>query len=755
MAESIHGVRIEVRGLVQGVGFRPWVHSLATRAGLHGKVWNHAAGVTIEAFGTRRSLDALLAAIRQPTLPGARVDETTSESIPLQRLEGFTISTSVAASERHPSIPPDLTVCEACLGEVADPADRRHAYPFTTCSHCGPRYTITHDVPYDRPQTTMAGFAMCADCRREYGDPTDRRFHAQPIACPRCGPHLRLLSGDGRRLDGAPLAVAGDLLCAGRIVAVKGLGGFHLAVDATDGAAVGRLRARKQRDAKPFAVMVRDLDAARRVAELSAAEIELLSSVARPIVLVSRRDDGPLVDALAPGNPLVGVLLPYTPLHVLLLDAVDRPLVMTSANRSDEPMAIADDDALSRLSRIADAFLLHDREIANRCDDSVARIIGGKPTVLRRSRGYVPASRRLSRPVTSPVLACGAHLKNVACILEGNSAWLGPHVGDLETDEACRAFEQSIERFQRFVGVTPEIVAHDMHPDYHSTRWAMERRDCVRVAVQHHHAHVASLMAEHGLEGPVIALAWDGTGYGLDGTAWGGELLVADFARFERLATFRPLRLAGGDQAIHQVWRSALALLDDAFAGEPPVDELALFRQLDTPSIAAVRRMIVTQTNAPLAHGVGRYFDAFGAIGLGVATARFEGEVAMAWGFAVDSALSPPYPFEWTVSAPVQLDLRPTLRAMVGDLLDGRDVATMAGRFHSTLVAIGGVMVEHAVKQVGELPVLLTGGCFQNEALVSGLLHELSPRHQVFTHGDVPPNDGGVALGQALVAARR
>ncbi len=442
-----------------------------------------------------------------------------------------------------------------------------------------------------------------------------------------CGPRLRLVDRAGGAVGGDPIAVAARLLREGRILAVKGLGGYHLACDATCREAVAALRARKHRDAKPFAVMVPNLDWVERVARPTRAERDLLAEVSRPIVLVRRRPGGGLADDVAPGNPLVGLMLPYTPLHELLLAAADRPLIMTSGNRSDEPMACDDLDAVQRLARIADFFLRHDRAIANRCDDSVARVIAGRPVLLRRGRGWVPGSLRLRDEVPRPVLAVGAHLKNAFCLAAGDLAWLGPHVGDLETHEACAAFESMVERFQRFVGIEPEVVAHDLHPDYFTTGWA-ERRGLARIPVQHHHAHIASAMAEHGIEGPVIGLAWDGTGYGPDGTAWGGELLVADRVGFRRLATFRPLPLAGGDRAIVEVWRIALALLDDAFGGDPPLERLRLFDAVDPVRIASVRRMIASGLRAPLAHGVGRYFDAFGAILLRAAESRYEGEVA-------------------------------------------------------------------------------------------------------------------------------
>jgi hydrogenase maturation protein HypF len=600
----------------------------------------------------------------------------------------------------------------------------------------------------------MAAFPMCADCRREYDDPLDRRFHAQPVACPACGPRVRLVDAEGGPLEPVegPVAAVARALGEGSIVAVKGLGGYHLACDATSSPAVLRLRERKRRDEKPFAVMVASLDAARELAILGPGEEGLLASVERPIVLVRRREASALAPEVAPGNPLVGLLLAYTPLHHLLLEAAGRPLVMTSGNLSEEPMAARDDEAFARLRGIADLFLAHDRAIENRCDDSVARVISGRPTVMRRSRGFVPRPVRLARPVRRPVLACGAHLKNTFCLAAGEEAWLGPHVGDLDNLEAVRAFEEQVERLERFLGIRPEVIAHDLHPDYASTRYALARPEARKVAVQHHHAHVASAAAEHGLCGPVLGLAWDGTGYGTDGTAWGGELLLVDGPRLERLATLRPLHLAGGDEAIRQVWRLALAALDDAFDGRPPLDRLPLFAAVPARDVAVVRQMAAKGFHAPLAHGAGRWFDALGALGLGRARSTYEGQVALEWNLAAGMEPAEAYPFELGAEeAVLRVDLRPMVRAAVADLVGGVAAGRVSARFHETMAEAAAVTVRGALRDRGRLPVVLTGGCFQNERLVEGVLRRL-PGALVLRHGEVPPGDGGVALGQAVVA---
>jgi hydrogenase maturation protein HypF len=751
----VEGRRIQVRGTVQGVGFRPWIYRLAREEGLSGRVRNDAHGVTIEAFGRPEALGAFLRRIGTEAPPAARVSEVDEERIPVEEAAGFTILPSEGDGARRVSIPPDLATCPECLKETADPADRRHGYPFTNCTRCGPRYTIARDVPYDRPATTMAGFAMCDDCRREYEDPGDRRFHAQPIACPACGPQVRLLGASGVPVAAGADAIAGAAaaLREGRIVAVKGLGGYHLACDATSSEAVGRLRERKRRDEKPFAVMVDSLEAARSAAGLAPAEERLLGSVERPVVLVRQRAGNGLAPEVAPGNPLVGLLLAYTPLHHLLLEAAQRPLVMTSGNLSEEPMAARDDEALARLRGIADLFLAHDREIENRCDDSVARVIAGRPAVFRRSRGYVPRPLALRRAVRRPVLACGAHLKNTFCLAAGDEAWLGPHIGDLDNLEATRAFEEQVERLQRFLGIRPEVVAHDLHPDYASTRYALARPETTKVAVQHHHAHVASGMGEHGLEGPVLGLAWDGTGYGTDGTAWGGELLLVRDGSCERLATLRPLPLAGSDEAIRQVWRIALAALDDAFEGAPPLPRLRLFESVPGRDVAVVRQMLSRGLRSPLAHGAGRYFDALGALGLAKARATYEGQVALEWNLAADEAERRSYPFELEERGGlVRADLRPVVRSAASDLVRGVAPARVSARFHEAMAGVAAALVRKAAREHGRLPVVLTGGCFQNARLAEGVLRLLREDFDVHLHGEVPPGDGGIALGQALVA---
>ncbi len=747
------GCRIEVRGTVQGVGFRPWVYRLAQETGVGGRVRNHSLGVTIEAFGGMRALDEFVNRLRVQAPPPALVRGLELSAIPPESVDSFVIQPSAHGSDRVVSIPPDLATCPDCEHEVLDSGDRRHHYPFTNCTSCGPRFTIATDVPYDRRATTMGPFEMCKLCQREYDSVADRRFHAQPNACPVCGPRLELLTDEGLPISTSdPLITAAARLVSGQIVAIKGLGGFHLACDATRPDVVKELRLRKHRDEKPFAVMVRDLAMARTLAEMSPEEELLLRSPERPIVLVKAHERTGLAPEVAPGSRMLGLFLPYTPLHHLLLEAVDSPLVMTSANLAEEPICIGNDEAFRRLKQIADALLIHDRDIVTRCDDSVARVIAGKPTVLRRSRGYVPRAIELSRPLRAPVLACGAHLKNTFCLADRSHAYLGPHIGDLENLEALDFFESAVARMERFLRIRPEVVAHDLHPGYLSTQYAESRDESLKVAVQHHHAHVVSAMAEHGLEGPVIGVAYDGTGYGTDGTAWGGEVLLTELDRFERLATFRPIPLAGGDTAIREPWRIAVALLADAYEGEPPVGTDLWFPDIAEKRLRVVQQMIERGINTPRARGVGRYFDGIGALVLGKATSSYEGQVAVAWNLVADSQERGLYDFGFDTGAPDEIDLRPLVRGVVADICARVPASVISARFHNTLIEATVRLVENAASAVGRLPVVLTGGVFQNPILAEGVSHRLAERFDVRLHSKVPPGDGGIALGQALVA---
>jgi hydrogenase maturation protein HypF len=726
------GVRVE--GVVQGVGFRPFVHGLATGLGLSGLVGNDAGGVFIEVEGAPdvvgRFLDGLRA--RPPRL--AVVERVTTRELRSEGREGFAIVGSDASGERRALVSWDSATCDDCLCELDDPADRRYRYPFINCTNCGPRFTIVKDVPYDRPYTTMAGFPMCGPCAAEYEDPADRRFHAQPGCCPSCGPSLAL-----HPHADDPLAAARDMLGAGAVLAVKGLGGYHLAARAASEDAVAALRARKHREDKPFAVMVPDLAAARTLCTLTDAEEALLTGPRRPIVLVRRRLDATLADAVAPRNGHLGVMLPYTPLHHLL---VTEPMALTSGNVSDEPIAYRDDDALQRLAGIADAFLYHDRPIHTRTDDSVVRVFQGRPLPVRRSRGYTPEPLPIAKG--RPVLACGAELKNPFCLTRDGRAFLSHHIGDLENYETLRAFEEGIEHFQRLFDITPELIAYDPHPEYLSTKYALDR-ELPSVAVQHHHAHIASCLADNGVDGPVIGVAFDGTGYGPDGTLWGGEFLIADLHGFERAGHLEPVPMPGGAAAIREPWRMAAAY------GVPK--DLPIARRPDWSTVA---EMAERRVNAPLTSSMGRLFDAVAAV-LGVrGRINYEGQAAIELEQRADRSDRTAYPAAITGTSIFTVAGTDLLDAVVADLRAKVPIPLIAARFHNGVAALVVDAASRIRERTGLGTVALSGGVFQNmlllERAVSGLTEA---RFKVLTHHRVPPNDGGISLGQAAVATAR
>lgn len=748
------GRRIRVRGTVQGVGFRPWVYRVAQLAGVAGRVSNDTSGVVIEAFGDSAALTAFIDGLHVSPPPAAAIADIAITEIEPEPATAFVIVESRLSDQRRVSIPPDLATCDDCVAEIFDPSNRRYRYPFTNCTNCGPRFTIARDIPYDRATTTMASFVMCPECRREYEDVGDRRFHAQPNACPACGPRVTLHTSAGELIAvDDPIASAAEALDCGLIVGLKGIGGFHLACNATYRDVVARLRERKHRDEKPFAVMVRDLAAAGSIAVLGPDERRLLTSIERPVVLVPKREGCALAANVAPHNEMVGLFLPYSPLHHLLLADAGDPLVMTSGNLSEEPIAFRNDEAIARLGSFADVFLLHDRDIQTRADDSVATVIDHQPVVLRRSRGYVPRGVRTKAAFARPVLACGALLKNTFCLAADDNAWLGPHIGDLENVATYDSYVEAISRLERFLQVRPEAIAHDLHPDYLSSRYAKQRPESLKVAVQHHHAHVASVMAEHHIDGPVIGIAYDGTGYGTDGTMWGGELLVADFAGFTRVATFRPIALPGGDRAIREPWRIGLALLLDAFNGDLPAEAWGLLDAVPSSDRSAVGHLLTSRLHTPLAHGVGRYFDGFGALFLGRTRASYEGQTALEWNQAADRSASKMYAFEIDhTSEPWQLDLRLMVREAVADFVRGEKVGRIAAAFHNTLAEATALVVRRIAAVHGELPVVASGGCFQNARLAESVRAALAPEFDVRLHQQVPPGDGGLALGQAVIA---
>ena len=754
LRDEISRNRIRVTGIVQGVGFRPFVHALATRHRLTGSVGNDMAGVHIEVQGDAGALAGFRTALTEQCPRLAMIDSVTVEEITTRAEDGFVIIDSDAVGTRRALVSPDTAPCDDCLREMSDPADRRYGYAFINCTNCGPRFTIVKDVPYDRPATTMAGFTMCDACAREYHDPADRRFHAQPTCCPACGPALRLVDAHGADLDGDPMTRTGQLLAAGAIVAVKGLGGFHLAACAADEAAVAALRGRKHREDKPFAVMVASVEAARELCEADGAEAAALRGPARPIVLLLRRAGAPAAAAVAPGNRRLGLMLPNTPLHHLLAAAFPHPFVLTSGNISDEPIAYTDDDARERLGDIADYFLVHDRPIHMRTDDSVARVHAGRPAVLRRSRGYAPAPLDLPLPAERPVLACGAELKNTFCLARGRHAFVSHHIGDLENYETLRSFTSGIAHFERLFGIVPELVAHDLHPEYLSTKYAHDLPGVEPIGVQHHHAHIAACLADNHTDGPVIGVALDGLGYGADGTLWGGEFLLAGLAGYERRGFFESVPMPGGARAIREPWRMAAAHLDRAFDGTPP-DDLAV-RARNAARWDQVTAIARAGVNAPETSSAGRLFDAVAAIAGVRDTINYEGQAAIELEQRADPGEPGRYPAGLTDAAPYRLRCADLVRAVVEDVRAGVPADVVSARFHNGLAAAVAGMCFRLRDDTGVGTVALSGGVFQNVLLLTRVTTLLADAGlAVLTHHRVPTNDGGISLGQAAIAAAR
>ena len=858
--------RIVVQGIVQGVGFRPFIYGQALRRELGGFVLNDSAGVTIEVEGQHAALESFERSLREQAPPLARIDSVVAEALPPRGETAFVIAHSQASAERHALIASDSATCDDCLRELFEPSDRRYRYPFINCTNCGPRFTIVQDVPYDRDKTTMRVFPMCPACQAEYANPLDRRFHAQPNACPVCGPIvdcrlqiadcepdaaspnlqstiLRLRSGQVYNLQSLPedpIEAAAHCLAAGAILAIKGLGGYHLACDALDATAAIRLRQRKHREAKPFALMAPDLATVRQICELSEDEAALLESRRRPIVLLRRRAECPVAADVALVYTTLGVMLPYTPLHHVLLRAFaaaagpDRPalLVMTSGNLSDEPIAYRDGDARARLAPIAQGVLTHNRDIHMRCDDSVTRVVAGGEQIFRRSRGYAPEPIALSFDCPVPLLACGGHLKNTFCLVKGRQAFVSQHIGDLENLETLTAFREGIAHFQRLFDIEPQAVAYDLHPEYLATKEAfaiagsgvrgqgsgvggqrsaneMSEHDeasesghlptaaCRLIGVQHHHAHIASVLAEHGLAGPVIGVAADGTGYGTDGAIWGCEIMIADLCGFERLAHLRYVALPGGEQAVRQPWRLAAVYLAQAYGDA--------FLDLDIPFVRGARliapplrarwrplaQMIARGINSPPASSLGRLFDAVAALLELRDEVVYEGQAAIelemlaepgdrVYPFAIrphPSAVSPlpgrggdsvhdrdltrPLPPHRErglegEGQPALLEVAPLIRAIVEDLQQGVSIPRIAGRFHRSVAELLAAACLRAREQSGLGVVALSGGVFQNRLLLEQLVARLEELNfQVYLNRRVPPNDGGLSLGQAAIAAAR
>jgi len=755
MKRSYNRVRLEIEGIVQGVGFRPFLYRLAGRHGVRGWVRNISGFVLVEAEGTQANLTSFIRAIKAEAPPLASITSIRSTAIPATGERSFLILPS-APGEKAIQVAPDSDVCADCLAELFDPGNRRYRYPFINCTNCGPRYSIITGIPYDRPLTTMASFTMCDACSAEYGDPANRRFHAQPNACPACGPRLRLVDPAGREIRGDAIATAVDLLKSGKILAVKGVGGYHLAVDAGNDGAVLELRRRKLRDEKPFALMAPDTAGIERHAVCHPLDRQLLEGPERPIVIIPKRPDSPLSASIAPANGYFGMMLPATPLHHLLLRGHGTPLVMTSGNLSDEPIVFRNADAFQRLAGIADYFLVHDRDIHSLSDDSVVRVFQGNPLFLRRSRGYVP------RPVTLPatqksVLAVGGELKTTICLTTGDRAFLSQHIGDLKNSPTLELLETTVGHLKKLLEIEPVVVAHDLHPDYVSTSFAGGMGGLPTVAVQHHHAHMASCMAENRLDGNVIGVIFDGTGFGLDGSIWGGEFLVGGYRTFERRGHLRCVPLPGGDIAARETFRMAISYLYDSY-GEALFDlKLPFMAEIGERDRKLLLAMLQRRINTPLSSGCGRLFDAVAAL-IGLRTSvSYEGQAAIELEALAEQSLpSGEYPYAlFDEKAGVAIDFRMTIGALLKDMEDGAALPVMARRFHDTLAAATADVCAAIRRGCGMERVVLSGGVFQNR-LLTERLHELltSRGFTVFTHRLVPPNDGGLALGQAVIAGR-
>jgi hydrogenase maturation protein HypF len=753
-------IHLLVRGVVQGVGFRPYVYQLAVRFSLGGFVFNTGEGVVIEVEGPRSVVEQFLEALPSDAPPLLRITELLLDELAPTGEQRFHIRASYAGELVFSPVPPDISVCDACLAETRNPADRRYEYAFTNCTHCGPRYSIILDVPYDRAQTTMAGFVMCAACQAEYEDPTNRRFHAQPNACPICGPHLWLSDNRGQRspLQGTRqiLESAVDTLREGGIVAWKGIGGYQIACDARNADAVRELRRRKHRSEKAFAVMVGGSSIAERLCEISPQELAVLTGVEKPITLLQKKRFANLPEDVAPGSACLGIMLPYTPLHDLLFRILDERcgpgsvLVMTSGNRSEEPIVIDEEEAQQKLCDIADAFVHHNRPIHTRVDDSVVRVMESRPMLLRRARGYAPVPLP-AMPGDAEVLAVGAQQKSTFCLTRAGSALLSQHLGDLENLETLEFFEQTLDRMKCLFHVKPQAIARDLHPHYLSTQFAQKLETPRRIGVQHHHAHIAACMAEHRLRGKVIGVAWDGTGYGTDGAIWGCEFLIADLNDFERFAHLRYVALAGGDAAVREPWRVARSYLRDALDPAalaalrcPPSVPKASVRMLDA---LLEKRLQTIDTSS-----CGRLFDAVASLIDLHQTVSFEGQAAMALeAIAGDSTLA--YDYSIDNLTPLQVNMSPMIRQIVRDVAAGIPISEISSRFHNTLIAVAVDICMRARQSTGLTRVCPSGGCFQNVRLLTGCLRKLRLNgFEVFFPQSVPANDGGISLGQAAIA---
>ena len=747
--------RIEVEGIVQGVGFRPFVYQLANRHNLKGEVLNTSSGVSIHVEGIDKDIDSFCRELKKNGPPLAQITDVSDYPETVKNHDSFSIAKSRPDASSSVLISPDVSICDDCLKELFNTKDRRFRYPFINCTNCGPRYTIIDDIPYDRPNTSMKHFRMCSKCQAEYDDPGNRRFHAQPNACHDCGPYLTLYDNNRKMIDGKnPVETTAGLLKQGYIVAIKGLGGFHLAADAENDKAVYTLRKRKLREEKPFAIMSFDIEKIKRFAVIEPGEEALISSYRRPIVLLKKKEPNRLSREVSPKNKYFGTMLPYTPLHYLLMQHDFTALVMTSGNRSEEPISIDNEDAFNRFSDIADFYLTHNRDIYLRSDDSIVKRTAGETRFIRRSRGYVPAPVFLNRNV-KPVLACGAELKNTVCITRDNKAFLSQHIGDLENLSTLEFFELTIRHMKRILDVNPEIVACDLHPDYLSTKYALALPDVNVLQVQHHHAHIAGCMAENMIDGPVIGLSFDGTGYGADGKIWGGEILVAEKSRYKRAAHISYIPMPGSAAAIKEPWRMAASYLYDAFGEEMWGLDLPFLKATSEDKIRFIIDMISKKINSPETSSLGRLFDGISAI-IGIRNrVCFEGQAAMELEMMSDENTEETYDYEWISEDNIfKILTAPIIKGVVSDVQNGVHPSIIGGKFHNTVMSLFTELCKIMRRETGIEKVALSGGAFQNSILLSGLTTSLGKnKFEVFTHKLVPANDGGISLGQAVVAA--
>lgn len=758
---------IKITGIVQGVGFRPFVYNLATSLGLKGYVLNSSEGVIIDVEGETQKIDEFISLIKSKAPSLSKIENiTVAAGFSLRNYTSFEIRESLSKSGKFVLISPDIATCPDCLSELLNPEDRRYQYPFINCTNCGPRYSIVMDIPYDRPKTTMAKFKMCPECEREYHDPTNRRFHAQPNACHVCGPQIKLKvqSSKFKVNEREPLKTAIELLKQGAIGAIKGLGGFHIACDATNDEAVRKLREKKRRSNKPFAIMCPDIGTVKKICDISNSSVMLLNNKLKPIVLLPKKSEAkashymnPISKYVAPDNNYFGVMLPYTPLHQLLFDPSFIALVMTSGNLSEEPIVINNDEAVEKLSGIADFFLFHNRDIYMRVDDSIVREYKGTKRVIRRSRGYVPYPIELGIDMPE-ILGCGGELKNTFTLTKGHYAIISQHIGDLENYDAIEFFKETLKNLKNSFRVEPTIIAHDLHPDYWTTKFAKELKthnsSLITVPIQHHHAHIVSCMAENHIKEKVIGIAWDGTGYGTDGAIWGGEFLIADYKGFERAGHLRYVPLPGGDKAIKEPYRIALSHLYDTYGAD--------FLKLDIPFINQnkdktknILKMIDSRINTVETSSAGRLFDAVSSIINGIEAVTFEGEAAIKLEMIADKSVKDSYSYQLSAFSthPLVIDTRILIQGIVNDLLNGVNHTIISAKFHNTLAEIIAEVCKKIKIDTGIDKVVLSGGCFQNIFLLDRTLNKLTAEFKIFIHKDVPTNDGGISLGQAVIAA--